>query len=140
MLNGRSARDRGKSRIALFSADCDLVETTRSLLEANASIGLSLAASGRDDQAAEREIRDAAVVIVDIGAPEEREQSLSALKRLLGRIDSDVPVIAVVNSFDEVVARLLVRMRVADILVKPVAPLELVQACERLVRTGGEDS
>jgi pilus assembly protein CpaE len=43
-------------------------------------------------------------------------------------------VIAVTQSFDENVARTLLQMRIADFLVKPVAPVDLVRACARVAK------
>jgi pilus assembly protein CpaE len=44
-------------------------------------------------------------------------------------------VVAITQAFDESVARTLLQMRVADFLVKPVAPLELVRACARVAQS-----
>jgi pilus assembly protein CpaE len=44
------------------------------------------------------------------------------------------PVVAVTQSFDANVARQLLQMRVADFVVKPVSPVELVQACARVAK------
>jgi len=43
-------------------------------------------------------------------------------------------VIVVTQSFDESVARTLLKMRVADFLVKPVSPVELVRTCARVAK------
>ena len=47
------------------------------------------------------------------------------------------PVIAVTQSFDANVARTLLQMRIADFLVKPVAPIDLVRACARVGKAPG---
>jgi pilus assembly protein CpaE len=138
--NGRSTRDNGISRIILFSADATLVQTARSVLNTNATVRFSVVENGQNDSLADREIRSAALVIADIGSPERKEQGLSDLQNLKSRIGSDLPIIVAVDSFNEVVARLLVQTGVADILVKPVAPAELLKACARVVRTGGGES
>jgi pilus assembly protein CpaE len=44
------------------------------------------------------------------------------------------PVVAITQSFDEAVARRLMQMRVADFLVKPVPPVELVRTCARVAK------
>jgi len=140
MLDGHSAREKRKSRIVLFSADAHFVQAARSMLNTNAAVGFSIIESGLNGLSAEREMRDATVVIVDLGKPEQKQRALSDLQDLIGRTGSDLPVIVVVDSFDEVVARMLVQMRVADILVKPVEPTELLRACARVMRTGSEQS
>ena len=44
------------------------------------------------------------------------------------------PIVVVTPSFDKDMARRLVQMRVADFLVKPVQPAELVRTCARVVQ------
>jgi len=84
-------------------------------------------------------IDSATVVVADVGAGEEAE--LKALDRLMTRIGHWPPVVAVTASFDEGVARRLMQMRVADFLVKPVPPVELVRTCARVAESpGGADA
>ena len=52
----------------------------------------------------------------------------------MARVGAWPPVVAVTQSFDENVARTLLQMRVADFLVKPVPPVELVRTCARVAR------
>jgi pilus assembly protein CpaE len=52
----------------------------------------------------------------------------------MSRIGAWPPVIAVTQSFDENLARTLLQMRVADFMVKPVSPVELVRACARVAK------
>jgi pilus assembly protein CpaE len=70
--------------------------------------------------------------VIDLDAA--REEEMSALARLMGRINAWPPVIVVTQQFDKEVARQLLQMRVADFLVKPVAPVELVRTCARVVQ------
>jgi pilus assembly protein CpaE len=60
----------------------------------------------------------------------------------MARLNGWPPVVVVTQTFDKEVARLLLQMRVADFLVKPVAPVELVRTCARVVQTpaGAEQS
>jgi pilus assembly protein CpaE len=60
---------------------------------------------------------------------------MQALERLMARIGVRTPVVVVTQSFDESVARALVQMRVADFLVKPVSPVELVRTCARVAKS-----
>ena len=52
----------------------------------------------------------------------------------MARIGAWPPVIVVTQSFDETVARTLLQMRVADFMVKPVSPVELVRTCARVAK------
>jgi pilus assembly protein CpaE len=44
------------------------------------------------------------------------------------------PIVVVTQDFDAQVARTLIQMKVADCLVKPVSPVELVRTCARVVK------
>ena len=78
------------------------------------------------------QVEDTTVLVVDFDATQAAE--MQALARLMVRVAAWPPVIAVTQSFDENVARTLMQMRVADFLVKPVAPIDLVRACARVAQ------
>jgi len=59
---------------------------------------------------------------------------MQALERLMMRIGAWPPIVVLTQAFDESVARTLLQMRVADFLVKPVAPVELVRTCARVAK------
>src|ERR1041385_6810280 len=51
------------------------------------------------------------------------------------------PVVAVTQGFDQTIARKLLQIRIADFLVKPVAPIDLVRACARAAKgSAGDES
>src|SRR5947209_4114877 len=63
---------------------------------------------------------------------------MQALDRLMTRIGSWPPVAVITQAFDESVARTLLQMRVADFLVKPVPPVELVRTCARVAKSAAQ--
>jgi pilus assembly protein CpaE len=73
------------------------------------------------------------VVVVDLDTA--RLEEMAALERMMLQIGISPPVVAVTQSFDAEVARSLLQMRVADFLVKPVQPIELVRTCARVARS-----
>ncbi len=77
------------------------------------------------------------VIIVDLDAG--RPEEMQALERLMLRTGIP-PVVVVAQSFDADVARSLLQMRVADFLVKPVQPVELVRTCARVARTSAAEA
>ena len=60
----------------------------------------------------------------------------------MARIGPWPPVIVVAQSFDATVARTLLQMRVADFMVKPVSPVDLVRTCANVAKsaTAGSDA
>jgi len=72
------------------------------------------------------------VVVADIAAGDEKE--MAALERLAARLAGWPPVVVVTPSFDRDMARRLMQMRVADFLIKPVQPADLVRTCARVVQ------
>jgi pilus assembly protein CpaE len=140
MLNGRSASAACKSPVALVSNDADFLRTTRSAVSANAIGDFPIVECSLNGQSAGHEIRNAAVLVVDLGAPAQTERHLLEMRHVVGQVGRDIPVIAVIDVFDEAVVRILIRMRVADILVKPVAPHELLQAFTRVAHPKEEGS
>lgn len=65
---------------------------------------------------------------------------MSALERLTARVGPLPPIVVITQAFDEGVARTLLRMRVADFLIKPVSPVELVRTCARVARASAATS
>jgi pilus assembly protein CpaE len=65
---------------------------------------------------------------------------MQALERTMARIGAWPPVVVVTQSFDAEVARSLLQMKVADFLVKPVQPVELVRTCARVARSVGAET
>jgi pilus assembly protein CpaE len=76
---------------------------------------------------------DATVIVVDLD--ETRDDELLSLQRMMMRLNGWPPVVVIAQNFDKDVARHLLQMRVADFLVKPVQPAELVRTCARVVQT-----
>jgi len=135
MPDSSSPRVKGNSQIVLISGDAAFVGTLRGAFDANADF--TIVEADFDGRTAERAAANAAALIVDLGSPE--LEGLAELRRFMTQA-GELPVIIVIDSFDEIVARKLVQMRVVDILVKPVAPIELLRACAAVSRTGSEES
>jgi len=123
---------RRATRIVVLSADADLAQAARATFEADARFELAVVGNWLDARQADIETGSAAVVIVDLNKAEQEE--LSGLQNLMGKVSERIPVIAVLQDFNETLARNLVQMRVADLLVKPVTPNELARVCLRIAQ------
>jgi len=131
MRIGRDTSPGVQSRVVILTADEGFEESVRATFGASPRIGLDVV-KGRLSAGDQIDVDGATVVVADIDAGDEAE--LEALHHLLSRIGSWPPVVAVTQSFDGGVARRLMQMRVADCLVKPVPPAELVQTCARVAQ------
>ena len=131
MRIGRDTSPGVQSRVVILTADEGFEESVRATFGASPRIGLDVV-KGRLSAGDQIDVDGATVVVADIDAGDEAE--LEALNHLLARIGSWPPVVAVTQSFDGGVARRLMQMRVADCLVKPVPPAELVQTCARVAQ------
>jgi len=117
--------------VVVVTADEGFEQAVRATFGASAQIGLDLI-KGKLSDREEIETEGATVLVADIDASDEAE--MVALERLIARIGAWPPVIAITQHFDAGVARRLMQLRVADFLVKPVAPVDLVQTCARVAK------
>ena len=117
--------------MVILTADDDFEESARGTFGASAQIGLDVI-KGRLSDREQIDVEGATVVVADLDAGDEAE--MAALERLVARVGNWPPVVAITQSFDAAVARRLMQMRVADFLVKPVAPVDLVQTCARVAK------
>ena len=130
MRIGRSISPGGETRVVVVTADAAFEESVRATFSASAQIGLNVirgTLSGRGDI----DVDNATVIVADLA---DDDSELQALERLMTRIGNWPPVVAVMPNFDGGVARRLMQMRVADFLVKPVPPVELVRTCARVAK------
>src|SRR6187401_2604459 len=134
MRIGRNSNT-NRTRVVVLTADAEFDGSVRSTFGASSAIELSVVSGRLAEQGDTLEISDATVVVLDFDAG--RAEEMAALARLMARIGNWPPVIAVTQTFDENVARILLQMRVADFLVKPVEPIDLVRACARVSKGAG---
>jgi pilus assembly protein CpaE len=128
----RSTSAAGKTGVAVLTADPAFEQMVRSTFGASAQIELRVTpttVSAADNQI---DVEGITVVVIDLDAS--REEEMQALESLMLRVGTWPPVVVVTQAFDAEVARRLLQMRVADFLVKPVQPAELVKTCARVSR------
>jgi pilus assembly protein CpaE len=118
--------------IAALTPDKEFGNLLKTTFGSAAQIDLELVSGTLHDQAEQVDFSNASIVIIDLD--DARESDVVALQRLMLRANNWPPVIAVSRGFDATVARALVQSRIADFLVKPVPPVELVRACASLTK------
>lgn len=116
-----------KTSVLVVTADPAFEAAMRATFGASNAIDLTIVAGPLAQRADTLDCDGTTVLVVDFDAAVAAE--MAALARLMGRVGTRPPVIAVTQSFDATTARTLVQMRVADFLVKPVQPLDVVRAC-----------
>ena len=133
MRIGRQHSAMGKSQVVVLTADAAFEEQARATFGTSQQIGLTVVSGTIGTMGESLLLDQATVAVIDLDASMPGE--MEALERLMARIGTWPPVIVVTQSFDETVARTLLQMRVADFMVKPVSPVELVRTCARVTTT-----
>ncbi|MBK5959379.1 response regulator receiver protein [Rhodoplanes elegans] len=140
MRSARTKTSGSKTRVVVVTPDPEFARTAKETFAAAPQVELELMPGSIADAAAEVAAAEATVVVVDLhGATAE---AMAALEALTARLAGWPPVVTVTDAFDKEVMRQLLKMRIADFLVKPVQPVELVRTCARVVQTpaGNEPS
>ena len=132
----RASGAANRTSVVVLTADSAFEQSLRATFGASGQIELRVV-SGRISTAADFAPGEATVVIIDLDTG--RAEELQALERLMLRTGIP-PVVVVAQSFDADVARSLLQMRVADFLVKPVQPVELVRTCARVARSSAAET
>ncbi len=110
-------------------------EQASATFSASAQIELQIAKGTLPKIADTFDVESATVVVIDLDAA--RDEEMHALQRFMTKTGAWPPIVVVTQAFDADVARTLLQMRVADFLVKPVPPVELVRACARVAKASG---
>jgi pilus assembly protein CpaE len=137
MRLGRTSPDDGKTHVVLLSADADLEQSVRATFGASQQIELHVIAETITAAADKINPEGMTVILVDLDAG--RDEDMAALGRMMMRSGHWPPVIVLTSHFDAHAARALLQMRVADCLVKPVPPIELVRTCARVTKPATSD-
>jgi pilus assembly protein CpaE len=135
MQASRSAPSGMQTKVVVLTADDGFEGQVRATFGASPKITLDVIKGTLASRVADANFEGASVVVADVNGDDEAE--MHALARVMERIGSWPPVVAVTQTLDAAVARRLMQMRVSDFLVKPVAPVELVKTCARVAKAPG---
>jgi pilus assembly protein CpaE len=138
MTKTRSTSNGNRTGVVVLTADAAFDQSVRATFTASPQIDLHVVSGSLSDRSDHLDVEGATVVIIDLDAGNENE--MQALDRLTARIGAWPPVVVITQSFDAEVARRLIQMRVADFLVKPVQPVELVRTCARVARPAATET
>jgi pilus assembly protein CpaE len=132
MLDGGPKPDATETRIVVLTGDGDFEQLAKSTFGSNAQISLEVVRGGLTGDDRALKTHHASVLVVDVDST--KPDQVNALQGLAGRLGGWPPIIVVTQDFNQAMARQLVQIRVADFLVKPVAPLDLVRSCARVAQ------
>jgi len=130
MRIGRPVTTAAQTKVVIVTADEEFEQSVRATFSSSPQIGLTIVKGKLSDREDGIEAAGATVVVADVDTAAGAE--LRALERIMTRVGNWPPVVAVTQNFEEAAARRLMQMRVADCLVKPVSPVELVRTCARV--------
>src|SRR5215468_10726919 len=117
MLAHRSKPTSSKTKVLAVTADAAFEESVRAAFASAGQIDLAVLSGSFVANEDKIGGDDATVILIDLDV--KRDDDLSALTRLMARVNSWPPVVVVTPTFDKDTARQLLQMRVADFLVKP---------------------
>jgi pilus assembly protein CpaE len=126
-----------RRRIVLVSTDKALVQDSRSAFATSESIELTTVEKNVSELRGEIQEADCGAVIVDMDAG--RLEELEALQRITRRLEGKAPVVVVTQEFNAAAVRILVQLKVADFLIKPLTTADLVRSCIRALQGTGRD-
>jgi len=120
-----------KTRVVVLTADGAFEQSVRTTFGGHGQIELAVI-KGSIGEHTSLDLDGAAVIVADLDAT--RPDDFQALQRLVMRLGARPPIIVVTQAFNETVARQLLQVRVADFLIKPIAPVDLVRSCARVAQ------
>ncbi len=132
MKIGRTSAKVNATRVVVLSADQGFLGELNAAFGADAQMALTPVPGSLSEIEPRLDLAQANVAVIDLEAAQPSE--MQALERLVARVGPRPPMVVITQAFDAAVARALVQMRVADFLVKPVAPVELVRTCARVAQ------
>ncbi len=132
MRSSRQKSASNKTQVLVVTADAALEASVRTTFASAAQIELAVLSGTLVANEGNIAADDVTVIVIDLDT--RRDDEMSALMRLMGRVNTWPPVVVITPSFDKDAVRQLVQLRVADFLVKPVQPIELVRTCARVVQ------
>ena len=132
-----AANENKKRKLALVSADAAFIGMAKGAIASDDTQEFQVFQKHLQDVGTEiRETAfDAIILDMDAGKVADFEQ-LQKVKRMVG---AACAVIVVTSNFTPAAARILIQLKIADFLVKPIQTSDLVRSCNNVLKQPGED-
>src|SRR3974390_3591722 len=98
-MQNDQAADNNRTRVMVVTRDADFENSVRATFGSASAIDLAVATQGISHCYEKLDVDGAAVVVIDID--EKNNEEMAALARLLARLGTAPPVVAVTQSFEE---------------------------------------
>lgn len=134
--------DQGKPgeirNLAMISHDTELVALAKGAFSNNEQQNFVCINKTIGEIGAEIRDMECDAIIVDLDASNVEDfESLQKIKRMLG---AKTEIIVISSDFSPAATRILIQLKVADFLAKPVQTSDLVRACNNALKQSGEDA
>jgi len=135
-MSDKHTKDEAR-RLALISSDAGLVAMAKGAITTNDQQTFVCISKDISEIGAEIRDLDCHAVILDIDATKVEDfEHLQKVKRMLG---AHTEIIIISHNFSPAAARILIQLKVADFLVKPIQTSDLVRACNNALKKPGEE-
>ena len=126
------------SKLVLVSQDTELVNLAKGAIPNTDKQTVQIIGKPIEDMVADMRELDATALIVDIDATKVEDfENLQKIKRLA---DNNMPIIVISSNFSPAAARILIQLKVADFLVKPVQTSDLVRSCNNAMKINTQET
>ena len=130
--------EQGAKTLAMVSTDQDLLALAKSAIPTNDQQAFHAVQKSIGEIGTEIRDLDAQALILDMDTSDVGEfEHLQKIKRIAS---NNTSIIVISEHFSPAAARILIQLKVADFLVKPVQTSDLVRACNNAMKLTGEES
>lgn len=124
--------DKISGRLVLASTDSELVALAKGAIPSTEEQSLSVLQLPIADLVGKLRDIEMDVLIVDINAS--NVEDFEALQKIKRMVDGSTAIIVISDGFSPAAARILIQLKVSDILVKPVQTSDLVRSCNNAMK------
>lgn len=126
------------SKLVLVSQDSELVNLAKGAIPNTDKQTMQVINKPIADAVSGMRDIDATAIIVDMDATKVEDfENLQKIKRMA---DNNMAIIVISNNFSPAAARILIQLKVADFLVKPVQTSDLVRSCNNAMKVNTQES
>ena len=137
-MSREEQKNNNGGKLVLASTDEDLVALAKGAIPNTSGQQLTIIQKPISELVSEIRDIEAEALIVDIDASRVEEfENLQKIKRMIG---NSTAIIVISGNFSPAAARILIQLKVADFLVKPVQTSDLVRSCNNAMKINTQET